>query len=129
MIFGTIEINTGVLHTHNDSYTLTPGTNISAKRPFLGTGMIIAILILSFAISFEDILFSLELWIMAGIAAACVFTGMSLAQLIIINRDLRGSDLTVAAWGSYRHLNSIRKQVAEAINPSHTATKNERVKP
>jgi len=37
----------------------------------------------------------------------------------VVNRDLRGSNLSVAAWGSYRHINRIRRRVAEAIFGSH----------
>lgn len=119
MVFGSIEISAGVLHTHNDSYTLTPGTNVSARRPFRGMGFVTTALLTAFGISFSDILYATELWIVGGFTISCFLIGNTLAQLVVVNRDLRGSDLSVAAWGSYRHLNRIRREVAEAIIRVH----------
>lgn len=117
MIFGTIEIGDGVLHTHNDSYALTSNTTFSAPRPFRAAGILTATMISAFGIAFSDLLYTTELCAVGGISIFCFLLGNSIAHLLIINADLRGSDLSVAAWGTYRHLNRIRRDLADSVRP------------
>jgi hypothetical protein len=114
MVFSKIEIVNGVLHTSNDSYPLTPNTTFSAPRPFRAMGIVTALMISAFGVAFSDLLFWNELGIVTLSAAACFFLGNTIAHLLIVNSDLRGSDLSVAAWGTYRHLNQVRRELADA---------------
>jgi len=122
MIFGQIHISDNAIHTHNDSYILSNITTISARRPFLGAGCMIAVLISAFGGSFFDLLKPTELITIAVGTGACLFLGFWLGQLQLLSRDLRGSVLGTAIWGSYRHLNRIRRQVADAINHTQGGT-------
>lgn len=115
MIFGTVEIGAGVLHTHNHSYALTRNTNFSAPRPFRASGIGVAVLISAFGFAFRDLLYPMEICVVAGCAIAAFGLGNSIAHLLIINKDLRGSDSSVAVWGTYRHLSLIRRQLADAV--------------
>lgn len=115
MVFGTIEIGDGVLHTHNDSYALTSNTTFSAPRPFRAAGILTATMISAFGIAFSDLLYTIELFVVGGFAGFCLLVGNSIAHLLIINADLRGSDLSVAAWGTYHHLKRIRRDLADSV--------------
>ena len=119
MIFGTAKIVDGsngrvALETSNDNYPLTPNTNISVLRPFRALGLGLAVLLTGFGIAFRDILYTHELWIIAGGVLIAFLVGNILAHLVLINRELNGSDLSVAVWGTYRHLNRLRKDLAAA---------------
>lgn len=126
MIFGSIEVKakTGVLDTHNDSYILSNITTISARRPFLASGLMIGALISAFGISFFDLLTPAEVAVLITTTGLCVFLGLWLGQLQLLSRDLRGSELGTAIWGSYHHLNRIRRQVADAVNRAHRGNEN-----
>lgn len=115
MVFSKIEIDNGVLHTSNDSYALTPNTTFSAPRPFRAVGIVTALMISAFGVAFSDLLFWHELGVVTICAAISFLLGNSIAHLLIVNSDLRGSDLSVAAWGTYRHLNRVRRDLANSV--------------
>lgn len=115
MIFSKIEINNGVLHTSNDSYALTSNTTFSAPRPFRAAGIVTATMIVAFGIAFADLLYWHESLTVAISAAACFVVGNTISHLLIVNSDLRGSDLSVAAWGTYHHLNRVRRELANSV--------------
>lgn len=115
MIFGQFHITGNAIHTHNDSYILTAVTTVSARRPFLGAGCMTAALTGAFGVAFIDLLTPEELATIAIAVFACLFVGLWLGQLQLLSRDLRGSELGTAVWGGYRHLNRIRRQVADAV--------------
>ena len=119
MIFGTANIIEGSngscgLETSNDNYPLTPNTSISVLRPFRASGIGIAVQLLVFGFAFNDIHYPVELWFIAGSATAAFLAGNTLANLILINRELQGSGQSGALWGTYRHLNRLRKDLAAA---------------
>lgn len=115
MPFGEFYIKNKAVHTHNDTYILSNVTAISARRPFLSASFLIAVLTFGFVASFFDLLYPAEI-IGIGIGVtACLFAGLWLGQLQLLSRDLRGSELGTAIWGSYRELNQIRRQIADEI--------------
>ena len=120
MILGFVEIGDGVCHTHNDSYALTSNTTFSAPRPFRAAGFLIASLIAAFGLAFSDLLFWHELGLVGICAITSAVLGNSLAHLLIVNSDLRGSDLSIAAWGTYGHLNRIRRELANSVQRNRT---------
>lgn len=115
MIIGSYDIRSGLLETHNDSYTLSRGTHVSARRPFLAGGMMMALLLGAFGATFYDLLYIHEWGVLVASVAACLTFGLKVGQLTLVNRELRGSDLSTALWGTYGHLNLIRREIADAI--------------
>lgn len=114
MNFGKIDIEDGAVQTRNDSYILTNITVVSARRPFLGAGLMTAAGIAGFTVSFHDLLFAGEIATALGVAAVCLWGGLWLGQLQLLSRDLRGSELSGAVWGPYRRLNHERRKIAKA---------------
>ena len=118
MIFGKIEdIRPGALATHNDLYSLTPQTNYFVVRPFRPIGVGLGMALVMFAWGCRDLLYAHELTIIGGAVLALVLFGETFAHLSIVNRDLRGSEQSIALWGSYGALNEVRRKIA-AVNPS-----------
>ena len=118
MIFGNFQLTDNAIHTHNDSYVLTNITTVSARRPFLGASMLLASLITLFGLAFLDLLYLSELLVLASLIGGLLVAGFSLGQLQLLSRDLKGSELATAIWGTYQHLNSIRREIADAVNGS-----------
>jgi hypothetical protein len=109
MILGTLRLGGTTLHTHNHSYMLEGIKAVSARRPFLSTGVLVAGHAGLFAIGFIDILYVRE-------TAALVATfGLCIGQLRLISRDLTGAQATEAVYGTYRHLNRERLAIAAAV--------------
>ncbi|TPW33121.1 hypothetical protein FJU08_00700 [Martelella alba] len=114
MIFGSLSIDGGVIHTHRDSYLIKGLSVISVRRPFLPTGLLIAASIGGFGLAYGDLLHPGERIIIALIALAALGGGWTLGQLQLLSRDLRGSELSGAIYGSYGHLNRLRRQIVAA---------------
>ena len=115
MPFGEFYIKNKAVHTHNDTYILSNVTTISARRPFLSASFLIAALMSSFGAAFYDLLYPFEVIAIGLGVTACLFAGLWLGHLQLLSRDLRGSELGTAIWGSYRELNHIRRQIADEI--------------
>lgn len=116
MIIGSVSIDqvAGVLNTANDSYPLDRRTVFSVLRPFRVIGWMSVGLLGSFAIAFRDLLWMHEIGICAGLALPVFLIGETIAQLVLSNRDLRGSDLSVACWGTYADLNRLRRGLSSS---------------
>lgn len=115
MIAGSYDIYPGLLETHSDSYTSSRGTHVSARRPFLAGGVVSAILLSVFGAAFHELLYVHEWGILVGSVAACRTAGLNIGQLTLVNRELCGTGLPTALWGTYGHLNLIRREIAAAI--------------
>lgn len=114
MIFGKLEIGR-TLETHKDNFILTGITAISTRRPFLSAGLMVGGLCATLGMGFRDILWSGELLALSCIAVASVTVGLSIGQLRLVSRDLRGSPIADAVYGTYAHLNRKRREIADAI--------------
>lgn len=115
MIFGALSIDSRAVQTHRDSYLLDRLTVISVRRLCLAPAILFALGLGGFAIAFADLLYASEVW---GILIACTaFLGIGfwLGQLTLLSRDLRGSELSGAVWGSYRRLNAERRAIVAAM--------------
>ncbi len=117
MIIGQVEdIGRGYLRTHKDTYAITDQTHRFVVRPFRPIGTSLACALVGFAWGCFDLLYVHELAILAGCAVAAIVAGERIAHLAIVNRDLPGSQLSIALWGSAGTLNAVRKQI-DAANP------------
>jgi len=114
MIFGRCDITRDVVETHNDSYMLASITTVSARRPFLGASVMMSLCLMGFSLSFGDLLYPHEIALSAAVASFLLGVGFWLGELKLLSRDLKGSDLSTAIWGSYSHINRIRRTVAKA---------------
>lgn len=115
MIFGSVSIDHSAVHTHRDSYLLPSLTVVSVRRPFLAGSIMTAAGFGSFAASFADLLYPHEIKIVLAGVVVTLATGLWLGQLKLLSRDLRGSELAGVIWGSYGHLNRVRRQVVRAM--------------
>lgn len=120
MIFGSVDIDNASVNTHRDSYLLPNITVVSVRRPFLAGALICAVGFGGFGFAFGDLLYPGEIKAIVGGIAAALFTGISLGQLKLLSRDLRNSELSGAIWGSYGHLNCIRREIVTAMRSATT---------
>ncbi len=114
MIFGKFRLGETALHAHNDSYVLDSISAVSTRRPFLSTGLVLGGLTAGFVLSFRDILYPSEITGLSVAALLCVVGGLSIGQLHLISRDLRGSPIADAVYGTYGHLNRLRPLIVNA---------------
>jgi hypothetical protein len=114
MIIGYINVTDTSLETHNDSYALASISAVSARRPFLSAGVMIGGLSGLFGLAFFDILYTRELIILAAISLLSILGGLLIGRLQLVSRDLRGSPIADAVFGTYKHLNRLRPQILNA---------------
>lgn len=115
MILGTLEVKDGQLFTKNGSYQLDVVSVISTRRPALSAGVTLAGLIALFGLGTYDILYVGERAALAIAVTGSLCAGLTIGQLHLISRDLRGSPMADAVWGSYRRLNAERRKIAAAV--------------
>jgi hypothetical protein len=72
---------------------------------------LIALGLAAFTLAFADLLYASEMIGFAIAIALIVIAGAQIGQLKLLSRDLRGSDLSDAVWGQYRHLHAIRREI------------------
>ncbi len=124
MIIGKLRLGETSLHTSNDSYVLQSITAVSTRRPFLSAGLMIGGLTAAFGVAFADILYPGELIALAAVAFLATLLGWKIGLLLLVSRDLRGSPIADAVYGTYRHLNRLRPEIADAVERAK-ATKHE----
>lgn len=115
MIFGTVDVEDDAVVTHRDSYLLAQLSVVSVRRPFLAPGLLTAAGFGGFALNFGDLLYLEEIATATGLAAFSLFLGIGVGQLKLLSRDLRGSELSDAVWGSYGHLNRVRTEIVARL--------------
>ncbi|MCA1241461.1 hypothetical protein LC092_03310 [Stappia stellulata] len=123
MIFGSIRIDTkaGCVVTHRDSYLMRALTVVSVRRPLFAGGLVFGAGLAGFGLAFGDLLYPGEIAaaILLGIAALGI--GWETGQLKLLSRDLRGTDLSGVIWGRYGRLNTVRREIVDAIRASDHA--------
>jgi len=120
MIFGTLRLGETALHTHNDSYVLEGIKAVSTRRPFLSAGLVIGTLVAGFTISFSDILYPGEIAALIVTAFLSIIGGLSIGRLQLVSRDLTGSSIADAVYGTYSDLNRRRPLIADAVERAKT---------
>ena len=111
MIFGSINVTRAAITTHRDSYDLGGISVVSVRRPFAAPAILIGGGLAGFSATFADLLFAAEIAGLSAIGGILLIAGFWLGQLKLLSRDLRQSELVDAVWGSYRHLNQIRRVI------------------
>ncbi|MCQ0989586.1 hypothetical protein [Jiella marina] len=111
MIFGTVSIDGHAVHTHRDTYRIADLSVFSVRRPFLAVGATIAAGTAAFGVAHADLLYPSEWLAIVGVSVVSLACGLTLGQLKLLSRDLRGTELTGAIYGTYGHLNRVRKEV------------------
>lgn len=114
-ILGYVSIDSEAVHTHRDSYILSSLTVVSVRRPLLAGAFVFASGFGAFGAGFADILYAHEITVIVGGSIGALIAGMWTGQLKLLSRDLRGSELAGAIWGSYRDLNQVRADIVHAI--------------
>ena len=111
MFFDTARIKGNTLLTHRSSFLLERITAADIQRPLLSISIIPAMGGCTFCLAFMDILYAGEIvTIIGGIVATLICTA-SVGQLKLVSGDLRGSEVSGAVWGRYRHLKSIHQDI------------------
>ena len=114
MIIGHAEVSDGAVITHRDSFMLSNITAVSVRRPYLAGNSLLALGLGGFALQFGDLLYPEELGFLAGLAASLLVMGMLSARLTLLSRDLRGSELSSAIWGTQGDLHRVRREITAA---------------
>lgn len=122
MILGTLRLGGAALHTHNHSYMLEGIKAVSTRRPFLSSGALVAGYAGLFAIGFNDLLYAGEIAALATTSGLSLAFGLCIGQLRLISRDLTGAQATEAIYGTYRHLNRERLEIAAAVERMKTGS-------
>jgi hypothetical protein len=118
MILGHVRVTRSSVDTHQDSYLLDQLTVVSVRRPLLGSALILGGGLGAFTFGFSDLLYPGELAALATIVTLSLLGGWQFGQLRLLSRDLRGSELSGAVFGSYAHLNRLRRDIAQAVQAS-----------
>jgi hypothetical protein len=116
MIFGSVTVTSRAVETNRDSYLLENLSVISTRRPYLGAAIFFAFGFGGFAAAFADLLYAHEIKMIIGACAVILMGAVWLGQLKLLSRDLRGSELSGVIWGSYHHLNRVRRDVVVALH-------------
>ncbi len=124
MIFGSLNVDKDAVYTHRDTYLLENVSVISVRRPFLPMGIVMTIGVGGFGFGFADLLWSHEKLLIAGFCCLGLAIGWFIGQLQLLSRDLRGSELMGAVYGSYRELNQKRSEIASAKRANVLAVSN-----
>ena len=111
MIIGYAHVEDGAVTTHRDSFLLDSISTISVRRTYLFFCGLMALGLVGFAYAFSDLLYPGEI-LASGIAAfTLVLVGFFTAQLTLLSRDLKGTELSTAIWGTPGHLHKKRQEI------------------
>lgn len=121
MTFGKLILHETQLETSNDFYQLSAIRVVSVRRPFLTAGLMIGGLLSSFAASFWDLLYDGERWLLLALIAASRLGGWTTGQLRLVSRELVGSPLAEAIYGTYRHLRRESGRIAKAAEAARNS--------
>lgn len=122
MLIGHVEIDRDAVNTHRNSYLIDRITAVAVSRPFFAPGLLFGAGLGAAAIAFADLLYDHELRLLTVLSIVAVLTGFLVGRLSLLSRDLRGSELSDVIWGSYGHLNRVRRDIVDAVRNAHTVS-------
>lgn len=120
MFAGFVHVEGDTVVTHRDSYILKNVSVVSVRRPLLGPSLLLAGAFLAFGAGFYDLLYPQERAAIAGFCLLAIIGGSQIARLTLLSRDLKGSELSDAIWGSRRRLQQKRAEIVAAIRASRS---------
>lgn len=123
-ILGKIALTENAVITHRDSYLFETLSVVSVRRPLLVPGLITSSGLALFGIGFADLLYLFEIISIITFIALSLCIGLYVAQLQLLSRDLKNTDLSSAVWGHHKALQAIRQQIVEAMT-KHTQSSKE----
>lgn len=114
MIVGSVTVTPHTVETHRASYRLEELNVVAMERPLLPVSLMGALGGTGFGVSFGDLLYPGEIAGLAGAVAFGLLAGFRLARIQLLSRDLRGSELSCMIWGTWGHLQRVRREIAAA---------------
>jgi len=111
MIIGSIKVNNGAVVTHRDSFILSNVSVVSVRKPYLAGTVVLCACAVGFISTFADLLYPNELMAVGVSAAVLLSIGFKVAQLTLLSRDLKGSELSSAVWGTSGDLQRARADI------------------
>ncbi len=111
MIIGYIDIEQGAVVTHRDSFMLSTVSVVSVRRPYLAGALMLVAGVAGFVATFHDLLYEDEMLIAGGASIALLIVGFKVAQLSLLSRDLKGTELSSAVWGTNGDLQEARTDI------------------
>lgn len=121
MIIGSVRVTDKMVETHLSSYALSQLSVIGMQRPFLPACLMLTGGGSAFGVSFGDLLYIGEIVALGISIVTSLVVGFRLGRIQLLSRDLRGSELSCMIWGTYGHLNRIRREIALALQDSGKA--------
>ena len=119
MIFGFVTVNSHAVITHRDSYLIKNLSVVSVRRPYLAGAMLLGGAFFGFGYAFGDLLYTNEIITITGLSLAAMIAGSQVAQLSLLSRDLKGTELSGAVWGLHSSLQGIRTEIVEALHTEY----------
>ena len=116
MIAGRCDIGELSVETHKDSYRIAMLSVVSVRRPLLPAGLLSCIGGLAFVARFHDVLYGHEIVAIAITTTIAAALGLVIGQLSFLSRDLKNTHQSSAVWGTYGHLNRLRRQIMAKRN-------------
>ena len=111
MILGSIAVQDGAVLTHRDSFILSNVSVVSVRRPYLAGAVLLSGGFIGFVATFADLLYPDEaMAVVAGVLSLLII-GFNAAQLTLLSRDLKGTELTSAVWGTAGDLHKARARI------------------
>ncbi len=111
MMIGFVSVKDGAVGTRRDSFILSTVSVVSVRRPYLAGSILLCGAALGFGVAFIDLLYIGELAVLVMLAIGLLLLGSQIAQLMLLSRDLKGTELSSAIWGSPDTLQKIRAQI------------------
>lgn len=126
MIIGFVNVENWTVVTHRDSFMLSNVSVVSVRRPYLAGAILLCGASLGFGLAFIDLLYESELITLACVAFGLLVVGTQTAQLSLLSRDLKGTELSSAVWGTLGSLQKVRTKIVrerqkESTGDSHAA--------
>ncbi len=114
MHLGHLYIHNGAVITHRDSFMLDSISVVSVRRPYLGGAWLLSLSLFGFGIAFFDLLYGSEVFVLTAIGCALLLVGSYIGQLSLLSRDLKGTELSSAIWGTPWSLDLMRRKIVKA---------------
>ena len=111
MIIGFVKVEDGAVVTHRDSFMLSNVSVVSVRRPWLAAAILLCGALVGFGFSFVDLLYVHELKFIACVTGAILLMGIVTGQLSLLSRDLKGTELSSAVWGTPGSLQQARAAI------------------